>query len=144
MSRLLGLFALSLSIFFPLLVTAGTRLSAEYKLTGHIYRGSVIPPFNPNLNLTWTFFENGTDRLYWDRKGEIGFCERFANYTIENEQITEVVFAANPNNSFECSKDPDMLVGRKTTTKFKIVEQQLLLYLQLGDEELVYIFKEIQ
>jgi len=142
--KLLIGFLLSLFLFNPLLAEAGIKLSGEYKLVGHIYKGVEIPLMNPNLNMRLTFFENGTDRLYWDRIGEHGFCERFSNYKIENGHISESVYAVNPNNSFECTKDPDMNVGRKTTSKIDINDQRILLYLQLSDEEFVYIFKEIK
>jgi len=118
-------------------------LQGEWVLTGMIYRGAEIPPLNPNLNLRWSFFSNGTERLYWDRKGEKGFCERFANYQITDTQIHEEVFAVNPLNSPECAKDPDMQVGRRTSSKIEIQEQKILLYLQMGDEELVYVLKQV-
>lgn len=120
-----------------------TFLQGEWRLAGMIYRGNELPPMNPNLNLRWTFFANGSERLYWDRKGENGFCERFANYEIKNNQINEAVFAVNPMNSAECAQDPDMQVGRQTSNKIEIQKQQILLHLQMGDEELIYILKEV-
>ena len=118
------------------------RLDGEWKLVGMIYRGEEVPPLNPLLNLRWTFFANGTERLYWDRQGENGFCERFANYNILDGQIHETVFAINPLNNFECAQDPDMQVGRYTVNPIEIKQQKILLHLQLGDEELIYILKE--
>lgn len=120
-----------------------TRLEGEWKLVGMIYRGEEVPPLNPQLNLRWTFFANGTERLYWDRQGENGFCERFATYKILDGQIHETVFAVNPLNSLECSQDPDMQVGRHTVNTIEVKQQQILLHLQLGDEELIYILKEV-
>ena len=35
-----------------------------------------------------------------------------------------------------------MQLGRKTKTKIEIQESKILLHLQLGDEELIYVLKE--
>ena len=135
---------LLLTSFFCTFAQASTpSLQGEWKLTAMIYRGATIPPLNPNLNLRWTFFANGSNRLYWDRTNETGFCESFANYTLHDGQIFAKVFAVNPLNRQDCAKDPDMQVGRETSNKIEIQKQQILLHLQLGDEELIYILKEI-
>src|SRR3989344_1073253 len=80
-------------------------LRGEWKLTAMIYRGVTIPPLNPNLNLRWTFFANGSNRLYWDRENEKGFCESFANYSLDDGQMIATVFAVNPLNHPDCAKD---------------------------------------
>jgi len=99
---------------------AATTLHGEWKFSGLIYHGQVLPPPNPSLNLIWTFFSNGTERLYWDRRGENGFCERFATYNLDGGQISENIFAVNPANNESCSQDPDMQVGRETLNKIEI------------------------
>jgi hypothetical protein len=124
-------------------VFAQTSLSGEWKLTEMIYRGERVPPLNPKLNLFWTFFENGTERLYWDRRGENGFCERFAHFEITNNKLHEAVFAVNPLNSLDCAQDPDMQVGRQTSNVIEINNNEILLHLQLADEELIYVLKEV-
>jgi len=118
-------------------------LEGEWKLTGMIYHGHLIPPLNPNLNLRWTFFANGTDRLYWDRTGESGFCERFAHYTIQDNLLHEKVFAVNSRNNPDCAKDPDMQMDRKTANPVEFQQNQILLHLQMGDEELIYVLEEV-
>lgn len=142
MRMFLGLWIMSL-FTFSAEAQQSQFLSGEWRLAGMIYRGNEIPPLNPNLNLRWMFFSNGSERLYWDRKGETGFCERFAHYEIKNGKIFEKVFAVNPLNSPECAQDPDMQVGRQTFTDIEIQKQQILLHLQMGDEELIYILKEV-
>lgn len=120
-----------------------TVLKGEWKLTEMVYRGVRVPPLNPKLNLSWTFFENGTDRLFWSRTGESGFCERFANYEILESKLHEEVFAVNPMNSADCAQDPDMQAGRDTTNVIEINQDEILLHLQLAEEELIYVLKEV-
>lgn len=114
-----------------------------WKYSELIYRGQILPLPNPDLNLTWTFFDNGTERLHWTEKGETSFCERFAHYELRDDKIFETVFAINPRNGPECAKDPDMQVGRETSNKIEIQERQILFHMQMGDEEVVYILKKI-
>jgi len=141
MRILIHFFILLLSV--SALANSPQVLSGEWQLTAMIYRGQQIPPLNPNLILRWTFFENGTERLFWERTGEEGFCERFATYLLQDGQIQEKVFAVNPLNRTDCGRDPDMQLGRQTLNRIDIQQQQILLHLQLGDEELIYILKEI-
>lgn len=137
----LGFFAVIATL--PAYAQENRYLQGEWHLEGMIYRGHKVPPLNPNLNLRWNFFDNGTERLYWSRQGENGFCERFANYQVQDGYITEKVFSMNPANNPECAQDPDMQLGRETKTKIEIQIQQILLHLQLGDEELIYVLKEV-
>lgn len=118
-------------------------LLGEWKYEELIYRGSRIPRPDPNLNLTWTFYHNGTERLYWDR-GEISFCERFANFRYELNILHEKVFALNPDNASDCQKDPDMQIGRQTQTQLETAEKELLLHMPLGDEEIIYVLKKVE
>lgn len=117
--------------------------SGQWKLTEMIYHGERVPPLNPRLNLFLTFFDNGTDRLFWDRTGESGFCERFAHYEILNNKLHETVFAVSPFNSPDCAQDPDMQMGRETSNVIEINNNEILLHLQLADEELIYVFTEV-
>lgn len=141
--RSLYIFIAMLSLLCGGPVFAGTPLKGVWKFSGVVYRGQEMPLPNPKLNMTWTFFENNTARLYWDREGEIGFCERFSTYQLVDNFLDESVFAVNPNNAFECARDLDMQVGRKTKTKIELQETRTLLFFQLGDEEIVYILKKI-
>lgn len=129
--------------FSALLAQTTPQLHGEWRLSAMIYRGNEVPPLNPNLNLRWSFFENGTERLYWDRSDEDGFCERFANYEVSDGKLWEKVYAVNPMNNSTCNQDPDMHVGRETVTKIEIISQKILLHLSLGDEELIYVLKEV-
>lgn len=116
----------------------------DWKLTGFVYQDKPVPPFNPKLNLHFYFFENGTNRLFWNREDETGFCERFANYELTPGQIQQTVFAVNPNNRADCAVDKDMQIGPATVNKMDIEEKRLLLRMQLGEEELVYILTKVE
>lgn len=112
-----------------------------WKFVGHIYNGKIIPPMNDRLILTFQFFPDKTEILKWYRLGEDGFCERKAKYEYDGEHITEQITWLNPKNAYECAKDPDMMLGRKTTSILKRVGERLHLELPLGDDVLVYIWE---
>lgn len=118
-------------------------LFGEWKYEELIYRGQRIPRPDPNLNLTWTFYSNGTERLYWDRS-EMDFCERFARFKYNFGILSEKVFALNPDNAFDCQKDPDMQLGRQTQSQLDVSDSELHLHVQLGDEEIIYILKKVK
>ena len=120
----------------------GQALLGEWKYEELIYQGQRIQRPDPNLNLTWTFYPNGTERLYWDRGGK-DFCERFARFKFEAGILSESTFAISPDNATECQKDPDMQVGRQTQSKLDVTNTELLLHVPLGDEEIIYVLKKV-
>ena len=131
------------SVFLSLSsLSFGKTLLGQWKYSGIIYRGNFLPLPNPDLYLTWTFFENGTERLFWRYEGVSGFCERFAVYEIDNDFLIEKIFAVNPYNTSKCKNDPDMEVGREVKTKVEILSDEIRLHIPLGDQELVYVLKE--
>lgn len=134
MNKALFLFLFLLHIERPALA----ELQGAWKLSAMEYKGQNLPLPNPDLFLTWTFYANGTERLYWDRGGE-EFCERFAHFSVADGYLKEVTFALNPKNSIECSRDPDMQMGKETLTQIQILEKQLRLLIPMGEDELVYI-----
>jgi hypothetical protein len=132
-------------IFFGIGLACAAQVppKGEWLLQSMIYRGQVIPLPNPDLHLTWTFFENGTDRLYWDRGGA-EFCERFAHFRIENNQLIEKTFALNPENASECMKDPDMQMDRETETLIEILnENEIRMTFPMGEEILIYVLRPV-
>lgn len=120
-----------------------STIIGAWKFSEIIYRGQTLPLPNPDLNLSWVFFKNGTARLYWDR-GTSDFCERFSTYQWKNDFLDEEVFAVNPGNALECQQDLDMQVGRKTHTPLDFRDHQLRMHFQLGDDELIYILKALR
>jgi hypothetical protein len=141
--KLQGIILIIAMFIFEWAQGGAATLKGQWRMTDMIYKGQEMPPPNPDLNLSWTFFENGTERLYWQRKDEEGFCERFANYHIGDNQIQEKVFAVNPLNKADCGTDPDMQVGRETFNKIEIQQQRILFHLQVGEEEVIFILKEV-
>lgn len=119
-------------------------LSGHWQLTSLFYQGQERPPLNPNLVLQFEFHKDGTNRLFWSRKNETGFCERKAYYAWNQESLLQKVFWTNPENALSCGADPDMQLGRTSVTQAKIENSRLHLYLALGDEPLIYIWKRIE
>lgn len=114
----------------------GTWRFYKYK-----FEGQVVPAPNPNLRLLMGFCEGGTQVLYWDRKGEPGFCERLAEFDVQGNQMFLKVFWINPENHMSCAKDPDMVMGKESVNRIEHIEGELHLYLELNGNDLIFIFK---
>lgn len=119
------------------------NIVGQWKFTSVIYREEVRPPFNPHLNLYFEFFTTGTNRLWWNRSNEEGFCERFGLYNVIESQLHDHVVWVNPNNSAECAKDTDMQLGRKSITPIENKNGKLYMEFYIGEEILKYIFEKI-
>lgn len=135
-------FLITIFILFSYQLSFAEALLGEWKYEELIYQGQRIQRPDPNLNLTWTFYRNGTERLYWDRSGK-DFCERFARYNYALGILNENTFAINPDNASECQKDPDMQADRQTQTQLDITNTELQLHVPLGDEEIIYVLKKV-
>lgn len=143
MARLNILFCLSLFIF-PFIGNAQTDCPfiGKWKFTKIRYDGVVQPRPNPTLHLYFEFDSSGTDRLYWTREGEKTYCERKAQFRCTPEFIHELVVWVNPNNSFECQKDPDMKLGQQIRSVYKMVDGNFETELGLGDKTITYIWEK--
>lgn len=115
-------------------------LWGKWKFIGYIYEGVFQPPPNPNLILTFEFFEDGTDVLKWYRINEPGFCERRGRYSFDGEQLTDHIFWVNPKNAFECMRDPDMTPGRTQVTALRREDNELHMDLPLSEQTLTYVW----
>lgn len=135
-------FFISLFCSLGLSIASHASLVGEWRLMAMMSKGQDLPLPNPDLYLSWTFFKNGTERLYWDRGGT-EFCERFARFSIDSGFLIEKTFALNPKNAVDCAKDPDMQLGKETRTKIEASQEEVKLYFQLGDDELIYILKPV-
>ncbi len=131
-------------ILIGLLLILGTlnvqALLGEWKFEEMFYQNQRIPRSDPSLNLRWTFYPNGTERLYWDR-GTADFCERFSHFVYSNNQLQTLVFALNPANASNCKDDPDMQVGVAASIPIEIKDNEIWLHLPIGEESLIYILK---
>ncbi len=119
-----------------------SSLTSEWKFEEMIYQGQRMERSDPALNLRWTFFANGTDRLYWDR-GTTEFCERFAHFKYSENQLQTNIFWVNPLNSVDCSADPDMKLKGQSKTRLEVNGFELLLYLAVSDEPLIYVLRKV-
>ena len=124
---------------FPILGRTQSEYLGEWKLVSMIYQQKAMALPNPDLNLRFTFYSNGLERLYWDR-GSSDFCESFATYQIRQGVLRSEVISVNPLNAVDCEMDPDMQLGTKTMTRIKRSFEELQLFFQLGDEDLIYVF----
>ncbi len=115
----------------------------NWKFIGFFYQNQFKAPLNPNLNIIFHFESDGTDYLYWNRTGEPGFCERKGHFSISGTNYNDEVLWTNPHNAIDCSQDPDMQVGKKTSTEIELIDGKIRLNLGLGDEPFYYIFEPI-
>lgn len=111
--------------------------------TSLIYQGQSMPLPNPDLKIYYEFFADGTNTLYYHRKGEEGFCERRATFEFNNEQIAQEVVWVNPDNAIWCGQDTDMQLGYRSWNKARLVNQELHLSLPMGEEEIIYIWSKV-
>lgn len=121
------------------LMGSESQIWGQWKYIGFIYRGAFQGPPNPNLVLTFEFFEDGSDILKWSYTNEEGFCERKGQYSYDGVQLTDKIVWVNPKNSIECQKDPDMVNGKIQITPLRRVDNQIRLEIPLSDETLIYI-----
>ena len=110
--------------------------------TSVLYRGQVMDPPNPNLKIYYTFQNEMQNEIYYYRTDEKGFCRRWANYEIQNNFLIQTIQKTDPDNNASCGADPDMQLGQTSKVHFEIKNNQLHLYLPLGDEEIQYIFNQ--
>ncbi|MEO0336343.1 MAG: hypothetical protein AAF202_08105, partial [Pseudomonadota bacterium] len=94
-------------------------LIGHWKYDRYRYQGQEHPRPNPRLKLYIQFFETGTNRVWWERTNEQGFCERIGSFTYNSDQCTfsDTVEWVNPGNNSECGSDPDMKLGRTATSR---------------------------
>ena len=123
-----------------LMAASNHLLWGKWKFIGYIYEGIFQQPPNPNLVLTFEFFEDGTDILKWYRLNEPGFCERRGRYTFDGQQLTDQILWVNPKNAFECMRDPDMTPGRTQVTALRREANELHMDLPLAEQTLTYVW----
>jgi hypothetical protein len=116
-------------------------LSGTWQYDGFFFQGHRYPTSDPGLFLTFTFTENYS-RLYWERKGESGFCERIAEFRAEENILFQKVVWVNPQNNAECAKDPDMQLGVESQVKFQTPDNFLHFFFDINGQEFIYILKQ--
>lgn len=112
--------------------------------TAKILDGTRVPePPTATLRLFFEFFENSDSRLYWYHVDEDDWCERRGRFSSDLEFINDHVVWLNPHNSRQCSRDPDMQLGRHTRTRYAIVDGELQLFFQVGDVQLIMVWRKL-
>lgn len=141
-------FALICCLFFftsPLLAKSSTSqdLLGKWQAIGYFYQGSFVQPKDPRLLLTFEFFKDGTDTLFWKYKGQNDFCERRGHWKVKEGKLEDEVFWLHPQNGKDCGGDPDMQVGKINISPFWVEKDQLFVEIPLGQENLIYVWKKI-
>ncbi len=149
----IGWFCLSLASFAEDQVTPPSSaetpnqqslLIGQWDYTAFFYQGHRYEKPNPQLHVTFDFETETEVRLTWLRDEDGSLCERLASYEIRNnDTLYQKNIWVNPDNSFECGKDPDMILGHESETKFKIEQNELNLYLGLNGEDFIYILARV-
>ena len=124
------------------------RILGKWFFYKKIYQNIEMPePPEATLRLFFEFFPDGTDHLYWTHVGENDICERKGKYRLTNNStgftLSDEILWVNPKNSGECSRDPDMQVGRKTNTPASFMGNDFALHLDLGGDPLIYVWKKV-
>jgi len=135
---------LVLSLFFNIALAEEQTIIGQWFYIAKIYQGIEIPEHpESTLRLHFDFSVDGQSRLYWWHQNEGDFCERIGKYRIEAGNLVDEVTWINPKNSPGCGLDPDMQLGRVTTTAISFRGSELLLHLYIGNEPLIYVWKKI-
>ncbi len=126
---------------------APSELMGQWRLEKMIYEGHELELPNPDLRLTFSFYQNHSLRIYWDRKDPSVFCESMSNWILKVDdsgivQLQVNTFAVNPMNAGDCAGDPDMTLGKKGNVPISIQNGSLMMQLRLGDQDLTYSFKK--
>lgn len=115
-------------------------LWGRWKFMEYIYENQRHPRLNPNLNLFFEFNETGSNRLWWYRDNEKGFCERVGMYQFDSQLLIDEVAWVHPQNQAECSQHPDMQMGQKATNTVTFENGHLHLHLTLKGQPFIYIW----
>lgn len=111
--------------------------------TSLIFQGQPMQKPNPDLIIYFNFTNQYENSILYFRLGQKGFCERTANYSVQQDQLVQKVKATNEDNADFCSQDPDMQINRFSMTQFELKDNQLLLHLPLGEDRLTYVWTKI-
>ncbi|MFN3698460.1 MAG: hypothetical protein ACK4VO_13575 [Pseudobdellovibrio sp.] len=140
-----------MKIFFLILATSLNlfayvgvdSLIGRWSYVGFHYQGNYFQKPNPDLHVTFEFEQNNKVKLSWVRDDDGSHCTRIADYSIIDSVIHQTVVWVDPENSFGCSSDPDMVLGKTSKTTYSVSENVLNLYLSLNGEELVYVLNRL-
>jgi hypothetical protein len=107
-----------------------------------IYQGVPMNKPNPDLIMSISFISDTTNEIYYYRNNETGFCKRTAAYIVADGILRQEVIAVDENNASFCSQDTDMQIGNVSNTPYEVKNDQLLLTLPLGEENLIFVWQK--
>lgn len=119
------------------LTILGTWQYTGLRMDGRFFPGS------RGLIVQFRFDEAGISHLVWRNEGEQTFCERRASYSVSGENLWQKIFWVNPNNSPTCASDPDMQLGRESTTRFYVSGPEMGFYLSLNGDTVIYVLEKV-
>lgn len=139
MRILLALLLLAVSL--PSAAAAEPSLRGRWLFYKKVY-GGVEMPEGPGatLRMEFEFLPSGESRLSWRHEGENDHCARQGRYEVQGDHLVEEVVWVDPANTYGCSSDPDMQLGRRTRTPFHFVGPDLAIRFFLGDQPLDMIW----
>ena len=136
-------FALAAPTNFALAEPSATGSDSDivgnWHYDGFFYQDHRYPKPDADLNVEFTFNADHTERLYWKRTSETGFCERKANWEFANGILKQEVTWINPANDPSCAKDPDMQMPRVTQNKVELYGAQFNMHMDLNGQDFIYI-----
>ena len=110
-----------------------------------VFRDQEMPePPNATLRMHFQFTAEAESRLWWWHEGESDHCERKGIYTLEDGILVDEVTWLNPDNTADCSNDPDMQLGKVNKTPYKFRGPDLSLELHLNGEPLSMVWKRVE
>ena len=128
----------------PAFASSQVNILGTWQYDGFFYENHRYPNPNPDLELFFTFYQDGKSRLFWQRKNETGFCERIAEFKISNNMLVQKVIWVNPKNNSECAMDVDMRLGQESETEICIQESELSFHFDLDGKPFLYILKPVE
>lgn len=139
------------AFFLALLLAVGAvpaRAEPDPALVGgwrfykKVYQGIEMPEGpGATLRMFYEFNEAGESYLYWWHEGDTDHCGRKGRYSTEAGFLVEEVVWVDPENTYGCSRDPDMQLGRRTRTPYYFRDGDFALQFSLGDERLDLVWK---
>ena len=118
-------------------------LIGRWDYVGFHYQGHYFQKPNPDLHVIFEFDANQHVKLTWIRDDDHSHCNRIADYAVNQGVLRQTIIWVDPDNSYGCSSDPDMTLGKTSETPYQVHENKLNLYLSLNGEELVYVLDRL-
>ena len=116
-------------------------LYGKWKAIGYYHQDHFEQPEIPKVTITYHFFEDGTNILFWQHRGESTYCERKGLWFVFEGYLHDEVAWVNPSNGIDCGADPDMQLGRVAQTFFWRDQNLLYVKIPFADDFLYYVWE---